>query len=52
MRSIPQGSLSQALWVVCIFACLVMIFASTIAGLIVMAAALARWLVGRAVGLR
>ena len=52
MRSVPKTPLAQALWAVCIVACLVMIFASTIAGLAVMITAVLLYGVGRIAGLR
>ena len=50
MRSLPKGPLNQALWLVCLVAVLVMIFASTIAGLAVMVAALVLWAIARVAG--
>jgi hypothetical protein len=52
VRTLPKTPLAQALWAVCILACLVMIFASTVAGLAVMATALVAYTVGRIAGLR
>jgi hypothetical protein len=52
LRTVPKTALAQALWVVCILACLVMIFASAIAGLAVMITAMFLYAVGRIAGLR
>jgi hypothetical protein len=52
VRTLPRTPLAQALWAVCILACIVMIFASTIAGLAVMITALVLYALGRIGGLR
>ena len=52
VRTLPKTPLAQALWAVCILACFVMIFASTIAGLGVMITAAVLYTVGRIAGLR
>ena len=52
MRSLPKTPLAQALWLVCILAVFVMIFASTVAGLTLMIAAVVLYTVGWVVGLR
>jgi len=52
VRTLPKTPLAQALWAVCILACFVMIFASTVAGLALMSTALVLYAVGRLAGLR
>jgi len=52
VRTLPKTPLAQALWAICILACFVMIFASTVAGLVVMSSAVVLYTVGRIAGLR
>jgi hypothetical protein len=52
VRTLPKTPLATALWLVCILACFVMIFASTIAGLALMVTALVLYTAGRVVGWR
>ena len=52
MRSIPTTPVAQLLWIVCIIAVLVMIFASAWAGLALMAVALVVAVVLRILGVK
>jgi hypothetical protein len=52
VRTLPTTPLAVALWIVCVLACFVMIFASTIAGLAAMVIALVLYTAGRIAGWR
>jgi hypothetical protein len=52
MRSIPTTPMARALWALCIAACAIMIFESTIVGLCLMIVAVVLYAIGWFAGLR